>query len=64
MNYALNRTTITLTADADKDGSGTFSMNAGDTIRAEGRNVTVEAAAITAGNIDTSSESGNGGAIA
>ncbi|MBW4495389.1 MAG: CHAT domain-containing protein [Oscillatoria princeps RMCB-10] len=56
--------TISLTADADKDGTGTFSMNAGDTIRAEGRSVTVEAAAITAGNIDTSSELGDGGAIA
>jgi filamentous hemagglutinin family protein len=55
--------TIILTADADKNGTGTFSMNAGDTIRAEGRNVTISAAAITAGNIDTSSESGNGGAI-
>jgi len=55
--------TITLTADADKNGTGSFSMNAGDTIRASGRNVTISAAAITAGNIDTSSESGNGGAI-
>jgi filamentous hemagglutinin family protein len=56
--------TISLTADADKDGTGTFSMNAGDTIRASGRNVTILGARISAGNIDTSSESGNGGAIA
>ncbi|WP_017718435.1 CHAT domain-containing protein [Kamptonema formosum] len=54
--------TITLTADADSDGTGSFSMNAGDTIRAEGRNITISAQAITVGNIDTSAPE-NGGSI-
>ncbi|MBW4495392.1 MAG: CHAT domain-containing protein [Oscillatoria princeps RMCB-10] len=63
LSFKTGTGSISLTADADSDGTGSFSMNAGDTIRAEGRNVTIEAAAISAGNIDTSSESGDGGAI-
>ncbi|WP_052334368.1 CHAT domain-containing protein [Kamptonema formosum] len=54
---------ITFRADADSNGTGSFSMNAGDTIRAEGRNVTIAGASIAAGNIDTSSPAAAGGAI-
>jgi filamentous hemagglutinin family protein len=63
LTFNAGRGSITLTADADRNGTGAFSMNAGDTIRAEGRNVTISGATITAGNIDTSSPSSAGGAI-
>jgi filamentous hemagglutinin family protein len=44
---------------------GAFSMNAGDTIRAEQRSLSITAASITAGSIDTSTSVNglNGGAI-
>ena len=82
---------ITLTADSDRNGMGSFRMNPGDTIRASGRNLEISGASLFIGQIDTatanaldggtisltatnggidvgeleaSSESGNGGAIA
>jgi filamentous hemagglutinin family protein len=63
LTFNAGRGSITLTADADRNGTGAFSMNAGDTIRAEGRNVTIAGASIVAGNIDTSSPSSAGGGI-
>ncbi len=57
---------IAFTADADNNGTGSFSMAPGDTINATGRSVTISGASITAGNIDTSKLSsgyGDGGAI-
>ncbi|MEW6494955.1 MAG: CHAT domain-containing protein [Cyanobacteriota bacterium] len=44
---------ITFTADADGDGVGAFSMNEGDTIRAEGRAITIQGASVAVGNIAT-----------
>ena len=54
---------ISFTADADGDNFGAFSMNTGDTIRAEARDVTISGASVTVGNIDTSSSNGSGGII-
>lgn len=58
---------ITFRADADADNVGIFTMNSGDTIRAEGRDLSISAASITAGTLDTSlfssSENRNGGTI-
>ncbi len=64
LTFAPGTGSITFTADADRNGIGAFSMNSTDTIRAEGRNVTISAARINLGNIDTSSAGSNGGAIA
>jgi len=47
---------IVLTADADGDGVGAFVMDAEDTLRAPGRDLTIAAASIAAGTLDTSSE--------
>ena len=47
--------TITFTADADRNGVGSFSMNLADTIRAVGRNLTISGANVTTGNINTGS---------
>ncbi|MDP8962411.1 MAG: glycosyltransferase, partial [Cyanobacteriota bacterium] len=58
-----NPGSITFTADADGDGVGSFSMNPGDTIQTAGRPLTITGASITAGTLNTSSTSGNGGAI-
>ena len=54
---------ITFTADADNNGSGAFTMNSWDSIYAPGRSVTINAASITLGNVDTSLTSGNGGSV-
>ncbi|HEY9853886.1 MAG TPA: CHAT domain-containing protein [Leptolyngbyaceae cyanobacterium] len=62
LTFAPGTGTVTFTADADSNGVGSFTMNSTDTIRAEGRNISINAASITAGNIDTSSAN-NGGAI-
>ncbi|MEM9216574.1 MAG: CHAT domain-containing protein [Cyanobacteria bacterium P01_F01_bin.150] len=44
--------TATFTADSDRDGAGTFSMNSGDTITTNGGNLTVTAENIQMGRID------------
>ncbi|MCT7980021.1 CHAT domain-containing protein [Laspinema olomoucense] len=44
---------ITFNADADRDGSGSFSMNEGDSILAGKRAVTIYGVSITAGTIRT-----------
>ncbi|MDJ1176052.1 CHAT domain-containing protein [Roseofilum capinflatum] len=53
---------LTFTADQDKDGSGSFSMNSGDTIRTQG-SVTISGYDLTLGNIITSSDSRNSGSV-
>lgn len=45
---------ITFTADANNDGVGSFSMDAGDSITTTGRNITISGASINAGTINTS----------
>ncbi len=45
---------VSFRADADGNGVGSFLMNPGDTLRAQGRNITINAASITAGNINAS----------
>jgi filamentous hemagglutinin family protein len=68
LTFAPGTGTIRFTADADNNGAGSFSMNAGNTIRAEGRNISISGASITAGTINTAVEDSesnrlNGGAI-
>ncbi|HIK11142.1 MAG TPA: CHAT domain-containing protein [Oscillatoriaceae cyanobacterium M33_DOE_052] len=46
---------IAFTADADNDGNGSFSMNTGDIIRTGGRDITISAAGVTTGTINTNS---------
>lgn len=53
LNLAMTTGSITFTADANNDGTGDFSMNAGDTIRTQGGNVTINGVGITVGAIDT-----------
>lgn len=45
---------VTIQADSDNDGSGNFSMNAGDTIATGGGALTIQGANITIGQLDTS----------
>ncbi|NES00033.1 MAG: filamentous hemagglutinin N-terminal domain-containing protein, partial [Symploca sp. SIO1B1] len=58
LNFANGNGDITFTADADMDGIGDFVMNPLDTIETSGRDISITAASITAGIIDT-----NGGNI-
>ena len=46
---------ITFQADADNSGVGSFLMNSGDTIFAEGRNISISGANVTVGEINTAS---------
>ncbi|MCA1990827.1 MAG: filamentous hemagglutinin N-terminal domain-containing protein [Coleofasciculus sp. S288] len=45
---------ISFTADADDDGAGSFEMDLGDTIKTNGRTITISGASITTGTIDSS----------
>jgi filamentous hemagglutinin family protein len=59
---------ISFLADADRNDVGSFVMDPGDTLQASGRSLSISAASITAGNIDTSSatpgnSTADGGAI-
>ena len=54
---------IAFVADSDGDSMGSFSMDAGESIAAPGRNIEISGAEIVAGNIDTSSTTGDAGAI-
>ena len=56
LTFAAGTGNITLTADADGNGAGVFSMNSEDGIRAPGRNLTISGAGITTGTLDTSSD--------
>jgi len=53
---------VTFTADADNDGSGSFTMNdIADTIRTQGGEININGASIMAGNIDTTGANNNNG---
>ena len=54
---------ISFKADADNSGVGAFAMDTTQSITAEGRNLTISAANITTGNINTSSTTAAGGSI-
>lgn len=51
---------ITFRADADNDGFGSFLMDAADRIFTQGRNLTIQAANIEAGNLDVQGDFGGG----
>jgi filamentous hemagglutinin family protein len=53
LTFAPGTGSIAFTADADGDGVGAFSMNSEDTIRTEGRAITIQGANVTVGNIAT-----------
>ncbi|MBD2194725.1 MULTISPECIES: two-partner secretion domain-containing protein [Calothrix] len=68
LNLADGSGKIAFIADADRDGIGNFQMNAADTIKTNGRDISILGANLTLGNIDTSfisnsGNAGNGGAI-
>jgi len=44
---------ITLSADTDSTGGGSFSMNAGDTISTQGGSLSISGAGVTLGSVDT-----------
>ena len=56
---------LTIRADADGDGVGSFSMNSGDTLRTQGGAVTIRGASLTTvGTINTTGTAGvSGGAV-
>ncbi|MGB3693322.1 MAG: CHAT domain-containing protein [Spirulinaceae cyanobacterium] len=54
---------ITFTADSDGNGSGAFTMGSNQSLTTSGRDLTISAATIEAGNINTLSDSGSGGAV-
>ncbi|WP_293330397.1 CHAT domain-containing protein [Microcoleus sp. CAWBG58] len=58
LSFAATTGSVTLRADADRNGAGVFSMNAGDTISTRGGALSLEGSQITAGNL-----SSNGGNI-
>lgn len=55
LEFKTGNGTIEFKADADGDGTGSFSMNSGDTLKASGRNLSISGASIVAGSLDTSS---------
>ena len=65
LNLAATSGSLTILADSDADGSGSFSMNTGDTIRTQGGTVNIRGAGLTAiGTINTSGGAGlAGGAV-
>ncbi|MBD2354990.1 filamentous hemagglutinin N-terminal domain-containing protein [Tolypothrix sp. FACHB-123] len=54
LNLADGSGKIAFIADADRDGIGNFQMNAADTIKTNGRDISISGANLTLGNIDTS----------
>ena len=54
---------IIFMADSDKDNIGDFSMNTGDTVKTNGRNISIYGRSITLGTLDTSSIIGDGGNV-
>jgi len=51
-------TSITFTADADNNGVGSFTMDSSQSLTAPGANVTIQAASISMGAIDTTGRQG------
>jgi hypothetical protein len=62
LNFTTSNNPITFTADADEDGDGAFTMNSGDTITTNGRDLTITGASVTAGTMSTTSGT-DGGAV-
>ncbi|MEG5138340.1 MULTISPECIES: CHAT domain-containing protein [unclassified Microcoleus] len=58
LSFSATTGSVTLRADADRNGAGVFSMNAQDTISTQGGAITISGSQITAGNL-----SSNGGNI-
>lgn len=54
---------ITFTADADSNGTGGFSMDTTQSINTNGRNLTLQGASVTVGNLITTRVGGSSGAI-
>ena len=54
---------ITFTADADRNGTGSFIMDQSQSITTLGRNLTISGANITIGTINSSIQVGNGGTV-
>ncbi|MBD2667346.1 filamentous hemagglutinin family outer membrane protein [Richelia sinica FACHB-800] len=53
LNLADGHGQITFTADADSNGIGNFQMNRSDTIKTNGRNISISGANLILGNLDT-----------
>lgn len=53
LTLSANTGLISFTADADRDGSGSFSMNARDTLTTAGQAITISGANVTSGDITT-----------
>ncbi|HEY9701714.1 MAG TPA: filamentous hemagglutinin N-terminal domain-containing protein, partial [Allocoleopsis sp.] len=54
LNLANGNGTITFTADADSNGVGNFQMETANTIKTNGRDISISGASLILGNIDTS----------
>lgn len=54
---------ITFTADAERNGVGSFIMDQSQSITTQGRNLTISGVNITTGTINTSIQVGNGGIV-
>ncbi|BAY60284.1 filamentous hemagglutinin outer membrane protein [Calothrix brevissima NIES-22] len=54
LNLANGSGKIAFIADADRDGIGNFQMDTADTIKTNGRDISISGASLTLGNIDTS----------
>ncbi|MBW4510873.1 MAG: CHAT domain-containing protein [Scytonematopsis contorta HA4267-MV1] len=54
---------ITFTADADKNGIGSFVMDSTQSINTNGRNINISGASLSLGNINTTSNGSNGGNV-
>ncbi|BAY67086.1 filamentous hemagglutinin outer membrane protein (plasmid) [Calothrix brevissima NIES-22] len=54
LNLANGSDKIAFIADADRDGIGNFQMDTADTIKTNGRDISLSGASLTLGNIDTS----------
>jgi filamentous hemagglutinin family protein len=63
LNFKPSGGGITFTADADRNGVGSFIMDQSQSITAIGRNLTISGANITTGTIQTGIQVGNGGIV-
>ncbi|MBW4456626.1 MAG: filamentous hemagglutinin N-terminal domain-containing protein [Nostoc indistinguendum CM1-VF10] len=60
LNLANGSGKFTFNADVDGDGIGNFQMQTADTIKTNGRDISISGASLTLGNIDTSDFLGGG----
>ena len=63
LNFSSLGGAIAFTADADRNGVGSFIMDPTQTITALGRNLTISGASITTGTLQTNIPIGNGGTV-